>query len=115
MSLEELILRHAAGLDLPSTERTGGAAGAMMIPIPAKGLLKNVDGREEALAVPGVTGLEITAPLNAPITPLPEGAAYLGFIFARGDSPEFVEDALRTAHAALTIRIERVIPLAMVP
>jgi biotin carboxylase len=113
MSLEELILRHAAGMDLPSTERSGGAVGAMMIPIPSAGMLRRVDGREEALAVSGVTGLEITAPLNAPITPLPEGAAYLGFIFARGETPEFVETALRQAHAALNIRIDPVISLSL--
>jgi biotin carboxylase len=113
MSLEELILRHAAGLALPSTERSGGAVGAMMIPIPGAGMLRRVDGREAALAVPGVTGLEITAPLNAPIMPLPEGAAYLGFIFARGETPEYVEAALRRAHAALTIRIDPVISLSL--
>lgn len=113
MSLEELILRHAAGMALPSTERSGGAVGAMMIPIPGAGMLRRVDGREAALAVAGVTGLEITAPLNAPILPLPEGAAYLGFIFARGETPEFVEEALRRAHAALAIRIDPVIPLSL--
>jgi biotin carboxylase len=114
MSLEELILRHAVGMDLPSTERSGGAVGAMMIPIPAAGMLRGVDGRDAALAVPGVTGLDITAPCNAPITPLPEGAAYLGFIFAKGDTPAFVETALRAAHAALSIRIDPMITLSPV-
>ena len=114
MSLEELILRHAVGMDLPSTERSGGAVGAMMIPIPGAGILRSVDGGEAALAVPGITGLEIAAPLNAPITPLPEGSAYLGFIFARGDSPEFVEAALRSAHAALIIQIDPMIVLSLV-
>ena len=33
--------------------------------------------------------------------PLPEGAGYLGFIFARGETPAAVEAALREAHAAL--------------
>jgi hypothetical protein len=32
---------------------------------------------------------------------LPEGASYLGFIFARGGSPDFVESALRRAHEKL--------------
>jgi len=114
MSLEELILRHAVGMALPSTERSGGAVGAMMIPIPRAGMLRSVAGREVALAVPGVTGLEITAPLNAPITPLPAGAAYLGFIFARGDSPAFVEAALRVAHAALIIQIDPMIVLSTI-
>jgi biotin carboxylase len=114
MSLEELILRHAVGMELPSTERSGGAVGAMMIPIPAAGMLRSVDGQDAALAVPGITGLDITAPCNAPITPLPEGAAYLGFIFARGETPAFVEASLRAAHAALSIRIDPMITLSPV-
>ena len=126
MSLEELILAHAVGGldpvggpdagasadDLRSrrsagaVERRGGASGVIMIPIPRRGVLKAVEGREEALVVPGITGLEITAKLNYPIVPLPEGASYLGFIFARAETPAEVEAALRTAHAALDIRID---------
>ena len=113
-SLEEIILRHAVGMPLPSTERAGGAAGVMMIPIPKGGILREVSGREEAAAVPGVTGVEITAPLNQPLTPLPEGASYLGFIFARGESPEAAERALRDAHARLSFRIEPAITLVAV-
>ena len=37
--------------------------------------------------------------------PLPEGASYLGFIFARGESPAEVEAALRQSHADLRFRI----------
>jgi hypothetical protein len=37
--------------------------------------------------------------------PLPEGDRYLGFLFARGPSPEAVEAALREAHRRLTFRI----------
>src|SRR3712207_8214688 len=60
-------------------------------------------GREEAAAVPGVTGIEITAKLNHPLVPLPEGASYLGFIFARAATPAEAETALREAHARLDI------------
>ena len=113
-SLEEIILRHAVGMPLPSTERVGGAAGVMMIPIPKGGILREVSGCEEAALVPGVTGIEITAPLNQPLTPLPEGASYLGFIFARGESLEAAERALRDAHARLSFRIEPAITLVAV-
>ena len=113
MSLEELILRQAVGMELPSVERQGDAVGVMMIPIPKRGVLRCVDGQEDALAVPGVTGLEITAKVNYPIVPLPEGSAYLGFIFARGDRPNEVEAALRAAHERLQIRIDTVIPLSV--
>jgi biotin carboxylase len=115
ISLEELILRHAVGLPLPSTERAVGAAGVMMIPIPKAGMLREVSGVEEAASVPEITGVEITAPLNQPITPLPEGASYLGFIFARAGTAAETEAALREAHAHLAFRIEPAITLAPVP
>jgi biotin carboxylase len=111
MSLEELILRHAVGLEIPSFERAATSVGVMMIPIPRGGLLRRVDGIDEANAVPGITGVEITAKLNYPIVPLPEGSSYLGFIFARGVVPEEVEAALRESHARLRIKIDPLVPL----
>jgi biotin carboxylase len=114
VSLEELILLHAVGRPLPSTERAGGAAGVMMIPIPKGGILRAVSGIDEATAIPGVTGVEITAPLNQPVTPLPEGASYLGFIFAWSETPEEAEKSLRDAHERLVFRIEPAITLMAV-
>jgi biotin carboxylase len=113
VSLEELILRHAVGLPLPETgiDLAAPAAGVMMIPIPRGGMLRGWSGAEDACAVPGVTGVEITAKPNQPVVPLPEGASYLGFIFARGETPAFVEAALRAAHARLSFRIEPTIVL----
>jgi biotin carboxylase len=113
-SLEELILRQAVGLPLGDVGRRDRAAGVMMIPIPAAGLLRAVEGVDEAAAVPLVTSVEITAPLHYPLTPLPEGDSYLGFIFARGETPAEVEAALRVAHAQLRFTIEPVIPLVVV-
>jgi hypothetical protein len=43
--------------------------------------------------------------------PLPEGESYLGFIFARGDTPAEVESALRAAHACLRFDVQPIIPL----
>ena len=111
MTLEEIILRHAAGLDLPSTRRSGAGAGVMMIPIPKGGILRETTGLDEARAVPGVTGVEITAPCNQPLVPLPEGESYLGFIFAVGDTADDADRALREAHAKLSFRIDPMIPL----
>jgi len=73
----------------------------MMLPIPRSGLLRAVRGREEAQAVANVEHVTITIPINAPVVPLPEGDRYLGFVFARGDTPEAVEAALRQAHQRL--------------
>jgi biotin carboxylase len=114
MSLEELILRHAVGLPLDSAEQENtrrGAAGAMMIPIPMGGILMGVTGVEEAQAVPHITGVEISAPIGGRIVPLPEGNAYLGFIFAQADEPATAEAALREAHAKLRFQIKPEMPL----
>src|SRR5579875_2424398 len=111
MCLEELILRHAIGEEITGVERDEHAAGVMMIPIPRAGILKGVHGVEEARQVPLITGIEITAKLNYPLVPLPEGASYLGFIFARGDTPAAVETAIRRAHELLRFEIRREIPV----
>lgn len=111
VSLEELILRQAVGYPLPALEREGSARGVMMIPIPAGGLLRGVHGVEAAELIPGIEKVTITTPLNNWVTPLPEGESYLGFIFARGDRPENVENALRGAHEKLNFDIQSVIEL----
>ena len=100
MSLEELILRNALGEKLQPA-REACASGVMMIPVPQAGFLEAVENVEEAARRPGVEEIEITAKHRQELVPLPEGASYLGFIFARGESPEFVEQALREAHAKL--------------
>jgi hypothetical protein len=96
-----------------SFERSGGAVGVMMIPIPRTGLLREIRGVEAAAALPGIEGVEITAKLNYPIQPLPEGSSYLGFIFAKGDSPEEVEASIREAHARLEFRIAPMISMGV--
>ncbi|GHO60181.1 ATP-grasp domain-containing protein [Ktedonobacter robiniae] len=111
MCLEELILRHAIGEEIQMLERDTHATGVMMIPIPSAGILKGVIGVEEAAAVPLITGVEITAKVHHPLVPLPEGASYLGFIFARGETPVQVEEALRQAHRCLHFEIRREIPV----
>jgi hypothetical protein len=105
MSLEEIILRHALDLPLNGVAREDRAAGVMMLPIPRGGELRDVRGLEEARAVPGVGGVEITVPRGRTVVPLPEGDRYLGFIFAKADTPEEVEGALREAHARLDVEI----------
>jgi biotin carboxylase len=111
MPLEELIVRHALGHDVSAIEREEQASGVMMIPIPEAGFYEGVSGVESAERVPGVDSVEITAKLRQKLIPLPEGASYLGFIFAGGESPEFVEEALRQAHARLKFTISADIPV----
>lgn len=100
-SLEDIVIRHAIGADLGSTERERRASGAMMLPIPRAGVLRAVRGRDQALEVPAVEEVTITIPLGMPVVPLPEGDRYLGFAFARAETPDDVEAALREAHRRL--------------
>jgi biotin carboxylase len=105
MPLEELILRHAVGEDVSGAHLDGHASGVMMIPIPKAGIYRSVEGVEQAAAVPGIEDVIISAKEGQMLVPLPEGSSYLGFLFARGESPGAVEQTLREAHAKLGFHI----------
>jgi hypothetical protein len=105
-SLEELLLRHALGESTDGWTREGRASGVMMIPIPRRGVFRRADGVERARAVGGVEDVRITAKADQVLVPLPEGASYLGFIFARADRPLDVDRALRRAHGELAFVID---------
>ena len=109
--LEELILLHAAGDDISSVAITEGAAGVMMIPIPREGIYVGTEGWGQARSQPGIEDVIITAKEGQKLVPLPEGASYLGFIFARGESPDRVEQALRASHAQLRFEIAAALPV----
>lgn len=111
MSLEELILRHAAGEDISGYKRESCASGVMMVPIPQEGFYEGVEGVDDAEQVPGIESIEITAKYRQKLVPLPEGSSYLGFIFARAAIPAEVETALRDAHSRLRFQISAAIPV----
>jgi biotin carboxylase len=114
-SLEELILRHALRLPLPALTRQPGAAGVMMLPIPQAGVLRKVGGEDKVREVPGIEEVIITAAVGQELVPLPEGTRYLGFLRARGTTPQEVEVALRTAHRCLEFVITPASEAAGVP
>lgn len=101
ISLEELVIRHTIGDSVDSFSRENQAAGVMMIPVPKAGILGEVRGKKEALNVENIEEVNITISVGAEVVPLPEGDKYLGFIFARGETPEVVEASLREAHQHL--------------
>jgi hypothetical protein len=55
--------------------------------------------------------VQITARLHDTIVAWPEGSSYLGFIFARSESPAAAEQALREAHSKLRLRIQPTLPV----
>jgi biotin carboxylase len=108
-SLEELVIRGALGQELGAIERPG-AAGVMMIPIPSAGIFAGVRGVEEARRIPLIEDVTISARPGEVLVPLPEGSSYLGFIFARGPTPDVVEAALRAAHRPLAFEVTPLLP-----
>lgn len=99
-TLEELLIAHAIG-ERPPLRPGGEAAGVLMIPIPRAGVLRRVEGLLAAQQVPGIEDVVISVREGYELVPLPEGASYLGFMFARGPDAPTVEHALREAHSRL--------------
>jgi hypothetical protein len=115
ISLEELLLRHALGESPEEWQREASASGVMMIPIPQRGIYRGVDGVDEAGAVSGIDKVRMTAKPDQRLVPLPEGASYLGFIFAHGATAADVEQSLRAAHACLRFVIDPEVPMLQSP
>ncbi len=101
VSLEELIVMEALGMETAALAREAQSAGVMMVPIPGAGVLERVEGQEEAARVPGIEQVVITAHPGERLVPFPEGSRYPGFLFARGPDPTAVEAALREAYGRL--------------
>jgi biotin carboxylase len=100
--LEELVIAHATGQSLVY-ERPADAAGVLMVPIPRAGILRRIEGIRAARAVPYIEDIAISIREGYELVPLPEGASYLGFMFARAPTPQAAEAALRAAFAELDI------------
>lgn len=110
-SLEEVLLRHAAGEDVTTFAREARAGAVMMIPIAKRGILKRVEGIDAAREIPGIEDLRITAKPDQLLEPLPEAGSYLGFIFARADRASEAVEALRAAHRALRFVVDAPLPM----
>jgi hypothetical protein len=105
-TLEELILANAPGGPVPAAcHQPERPCGVLMLPVPRPGVLRAVEGRVDAAAVPGITGLTITIPVGQPVVPLPDGDRYLGFIFAEAGTRQEVEQALTAARDRLRVVI----------
>jgi biotin carboxylase len=105
-TLEALILRNAVGMDKPELRREPVASGVLMIPIPREGTFVEIRGLESIREIPHISAIDITAIPGNVIEPPPEGDRYLGFVFARAESPALVEGALRQAMATMEVVVD---------
>ena len=110
-TLEQLLLRHALGEDVSKALLAPGSHGVMMIPIPHAGIYREVRGLDAARGVTGVENIVITAKEGQKMLPLPEGSAYLGFLFVRAPSAVLVQKALREAHQRLEFILSGTLPV----
>ena len=111
IGLEELLLRHALKMPGSDAQREALASGVMMIPVPQSGILESVSEVEAARATHRIADLIITARLHDYIAAWPDGSSYLGFLFARGNTAEEVEQAIREAHKKLRFTITPCLPV----
>jgi len=104
-SLEELVLANALGRPAAPRCHLTRPSGVLMLPVPRPGVLRAVEGRAAAAAVPGITGLTVTIPAGQRVRPLPDGDRYLGFVFAEGGTCDEVQEALAAARRQLRVVI----------
>ncbi len=83
-----------------------GYSGVWMISAPKKGIIKVIEGLDEARQVESVTSIEITAFPGSEVAPVPDGNRYIGFIFARNNSRTELIDALHRAASMIRPVIE---------
>jgi predicted ATP-grasp superfamily ATP-dependent carboligase len=100
--LEQIIVLGALGR-LSAIARRPGSVGVYMVPVPRAGTLLAVDGVVEAEAVPGITGVDITA-VGRTLATLPDRGEYVGFVYAAAPRPDEVERALADAVGKLSYR-----------
>lgn len=98
--LEELVIQGMCG-QLPDLHNKAESAGVLMIPVTDAGILKRVEGLTEAMQIEYVRDIEIHIRPGYELIPLPEGASYLGFIFAQAPDYEQTYTALKQAYASL--------------
>ncbi len=98
--LEELVIQGMCGIK-PELADSFQAAGVLMIPVTDSGILKRVEGLTNALQTKYVVDIEIHIREGYELISLPEGASYLGFIFAQAANYDLVYQALKAAYAEL--------------
>jgi hypothetical protein len=98
--LEQLVIQGMCGM-MPERGERAESAGVLMIPITDAGILQRVEGLTEAMQTEFIEDIEIHINPGYELIPLPEGASYLGFIFAQAPDFEQTYTALKRAYGKL--------------
>ena len=99
-TLEEFILRRSIEQKVESL-RLDAAAGVLMIPVPANGILRRVEGVMQAQCVENILEVRLDVRSGDRLIQWPEGGKYPGYIYAKAKDPASVESSLRSAFSCL--------------
>jgi biotin carboxylase len=91
------LLRLAVGQNVPELPQCSVAAGAMMLPVPSEGRIIHVRGVDAARRVDGVRDVIVTVGPGDLLVRFPEQSCYIGYVTAKGETPEAVEESLLSA------------------
>ncbi|MDG4797034.1 pyridoxal-phosphate dependent enzyme [Micromonospora sp. WMMD1082] len=105
LDLVERQLRAAAGLPVEPLAPPTRYAGIRFLTTATSGVLRAVDGVEEAAALPGVRDVTVTARPGATVGPAVDAYGRLGWVIADGDSPEAVRASLDEALARVALEV----------
>ena len=84
-------------------DKAEGYRGVMMMPIKKGGMLRRVEGLNDARSVKNIGSVDIIIREGNELIPLPEGNQYPGYIFARANTQLEVINALQEAFSKLDI------------
>ncbi|MER8387063.1 ATP-grasp domain-containing protein [Mesorhizobium sp. M1380] len=103
----DLVLRAALGLAAGNKDvETVLPSGVLMVPVPERGILRAINGVEEARQQTWVRDVFMMAKPGDRLSGFPEQDCYLGFIIASGPSRADVQGALKRAHSCLNFVVE---------
>ncbi len=104
-SLEKLLLCHAVGRPLPARSASDQSSGVMMMPVPRSGVFRRARGLHTARGIAGVDAVVVAIRPGEIVRQAPDGASYLGFVFAHGGDVAVVTQSLRSAHRAIRFEL----------
>ncbi len=107
-NVEELTIALAMNKNY-EVNKDSACRGVMMMPIKKAGILRRVEGLNDARKVKNIISVDIIIRQGNELIPLPEGNQYPGYIFAKSDSQEGVIEALQEAFSMLNFVVSPVI------
>jgi len=106
VDMVEQQLRCAIGFPVQLSPTRHRVAGIQFLTAPRAGLLVGIDGISEALRIPGIDRVTVTAADGTPVRPATDAYQRLGYLIAVHETADQVAAALDLALGRLTVRVD---------